>query len=62
MIDTKTGPSRRRHDDVFPEIAELDKISISVKSHKLLEQPLTENPDLEKIMRGSIMRSKRFKV
>ncbi len=53
MLDTKTGPTRRRQDDVSPEIAELDKIAISVRSHKLLEQLLTENSELEKIMRGS---------
>ncbi|MFV2066213.1 MAG: hypothetical protein ACC645_04485, partial [Pirellulales bacterium] len=29
---------------------DLDKISISVKSHQLLKQLLTENPKLEEIM------------
>ncbi len=53
MLDTKPEPPRRRHNDVFSEIAELDKIAISVRSHRLLEQLLIENPDLEKIMRGS---------
>lgn len=53
MLDTKSTISHRRYDDVFPGIAELDKIAISVKSHKLLEQLLTENPALGKIMQGS---------
>lgn len=34
-------------------IAELDKIAITVKSHKLLKKLLTENPRLEEIMRIS---------
>ncbi|MFC2112440.1 KamA family radical SAM protein [Bacteroidota bacterium] len=35
------------------EIEVLDRIAISVKSHKLLGDLLKENPDLEKIMRNS---------
>jgi lysine 2,3-aminomutase len=35
------------------EIEQLDKIAISVKSHKLLKQLLKENPRLEEIMRNS---------
>jgi lysine 2,3-aminomutase len=35
------------------EIEVLDKIAISVKSHKLLKQLLKENPRLEEIMRSS---------
>jgi len=34
-------------------IAELDKIAINVKSHKLLRQLMDENPELETIMRES---------
>ena len=34
-------------------IAELDKIAINVKSHKLLRELLRENPGLEEIMRNS---------
>ena len=53
MLDTKSMVSHRRYDDIFPGIAELDKIAINVRSHKLLEQLLAENPDLGKIMQGS---------
>ena len=53
MLDTKSTVSDRRYDDISPGIAELDKIAISVRSHKLLEQLLTENPALGEIMRGS---------
>ena len=53
MLNTKAEPSRRRHDDVFHDILELDKIAISVRSHKLLKQLLTENHKLGKIIRGS---------
>ena len=53
MLNTKAEPSRRRHDDVFHDILELDKIAISVRSHKLLKQLLTENHKLEEIMQGS---------
>ncbi len=35
------------------EIEKLDKIAISVKSHRLLKRLLNENPTLEKIMRES---------
>ncbi len=35
------------------KIAELDKIAINVKSHKLLRKLLDENPELETIMRES---------
>ena len=34
----------------MPNTWDLDKISISVKSHQLLKQLLTENPQLEEIM------------
>ena len=53
MLNTKAEPSRRRHDDVFHDLLELDKIAISVRSHKLLKQLLTENHKLEEIMRNS---------
>ena len=35
------------------EIYELDKIAITVKSHRLLKVLLKENPKLEEIMQGS---------
>jgi lysine 2,3-aminomutase len=35
------------------KIQELDKIAITVKSHKLLQQLLQENPELEQIMRNA---------
>ena len=53
MLNTKAEPSRRRHDDIFHDILELDKIAISVRSHKLLKQLLTENHKLGEIMQGS---------
>lgn len=36
-----------------PKIAELDRIAISVRSHKLLKRLLMENPKLEEIMRNA---------
>ncbi|HIG83012.1 MAG TPA: KamA family protein [Verrucomicrobiales bacterium] len=53
MSDSKTVSLKRRHDNVFFSIKNLDKIAISVKGYKLLEQLLQENPKLEKIMRGA---------
>ena len=53
MLNTKAEPSRRRNEDVIHDIMELDKIAISVRSHKLLKQLLTENHKLEEIMQGS---------
>ena len=38
---------------VMPHVYELDKIAISVKSHRLLKKLLKENPRLEEIMTGS---------
>jgi len=38
----------RNHD---PDLMDLDRVAISVKSHRLLHQLLSENPKLEKIMR-----------
>lgn len=49
MISNK-GKKMRRRTDVVPGIAELDKIAITVKSHKLLKKLLKENPKLEEIM------------
>jgi len=48
----KKLPSRR-HDDVFPGIQDLDKVAITVLSHKLLKRLLRENPRLDEIMRNS---------
>ena len=44
---------QRRRDDVSPIPADLDKIAITVKSHRLLQQLLQENPPLAQIMRES---------
>jgi lysine 2,3-aminomutase len=41
---------RSRRDDASPDNMELDKIAITVKSHKLLKKLLKENPKLEEIM------------
>lgn len=47
----ETGtPEKRRRNDISYEIKDLDKIAISVKSHRLLHQLMHENPKLEKIM------------
>lgn len=53
MLKAKTELPYRRHDDVFLKIQELDKIAISVGAHKLLQQLLDENPELDEIMRHS---------
>ncbi|MCK4836338.1 MAG: hypothetical protein KAT17_06860, partial [Candidatus Aminicenantes bacterium] len=44
---------KKRWDDVKLQIAELDQIAISVRSHKLLNQLSKENPKLEEIMRNA---------
>ncbi|MGI9537618.1 MAG: KamA family radical SAM protein [Desulfocapsaceae bacterium] len=41
----------RRYNNHDPDLMGLDRVSISVKSHRLLHQLLSENPKLEKIMR-----------
>ncbi len=38
---------------IMTEIEKLDRIAISVKSHKLLKQLLSENPEFEEILRNS---------
>ncbi len=53
MLKDKIGLPGRRYDDVSPRIHELDKIAIDVRSHKLLNRLLKENPKLEEIMRNS---------
>lgn len=53
MLETKVEDQRRRRDDVYPELKELDRIAISVKSHKLLKRLLKENPKLDEIMRNA---------
>ncbi|MFQ5444639.1 MAG: hypothetical protein ACE5EK_08480, partial [Nitrospinales bacterium] len=53
MVKSEIKLSRRRYDDVFPRVPELDKIAISVRSHNLLNQLLKENPKLDEIMRNS---------
>ena len=41
----------RRYHNHDPDLMGLDRVAISVKSHRLLHQLLSENPKLEKIMR-----------
>ncbi len=41
----------RRDHNHDPDLMDLDRVAISVKSHRLLHQLLSENPKLEKIMR-----------
>jgi lysine 2,3-aminomutase len=53
MLKSETDTTRRRHDDVFRKVAELDKIAISVRSQKSMEQLLQENPKLEEIICAS---------
>ena len=40
-----------RYHNHDPELMDLDRVAISVKSHRLLHQLLSENPKLERIMR-----------
>lgn len=39
--------------EISPEIERLDRVAISVRSHRLLKELLKENPTLEEIMRNS---------
>lgn len=43
----------RQHEDINYTTIDLDKVAISVKSHRLLKKLLQENPKLEKIMHYS---------
>ena len=42
---------KSRYQNHDPELMDLDRVAISVKSHRLLHQLLSENPKLERIMR-----------
>jgi len=53
MLKPEPRISRRRYGDLAPDIPKLDKISISVRAHKLLKQLLDENPQLDEIMINS---------
>ncbi len=53
MVAVAKKTPLRRVEDLSLKNQELDQIAISVKSHKLLNQLLKENPDLEHIMRNS---------
>ena len=53
MSKNKKGIKRKRKQDITPGIKRLDRIAISVKSHKLLKELLKENPKLEEIMRNA---------
>ncbi|MDX8400613.1 MAG: hypothetical protein R8K20_10260 [Gallionellaceae bacterium] len=53
MLEKGEVIPHKRYGDLSPKIHELDKIGISVKSHKLLKQLLQENPKLDEIMRNS---------
>lgn len=50
MSETKTETPYRRYDDICAKASDLDKISISIRCHKLLNQLLQENPKLDEIM------------
>ena len=45
--------NKKKGNQVRLQIAELDQIAISVRSHKLLKRLLKENPKLEEIMRNA---------
>lgn len=49
----KAKLERRRRNDIAFETKDLDRVAISVKSHRLLHQLMSENPKLEKIMQYS---------
>ncbi len=51
-MNSAPSPKRRRNDLSYA-IQDLDKIAISVRSHRLLHQLMHENPTLEKIMQYS---------
>jgi len=53
MSKIKGKTTQRRWNDIAANNAELDKIAITVKSHRLLKKLLIENPKLEEIMRYS---------
>ncbi|MCP4750924.1 MAG: KamA family protein [Proteobacteria bacterium] len=53
MTQAKILEMKRRRSDIDLNIPELDRIAISVKSHRLLKTLLNENPTLEEIMRAS---------
>ena len=52
MEKASDSPQRRR-DDIHPQPADLDRIAISVRSHRLMRRLLSENPRLSEIMRSS---------
>jgi lysine 2,3-aminomutase len=52
LLKSTTIP-RKRLDSISPSKQELDKVSINLKSHNLLNQLLRENPDLDEIMKIS---------
>ena len=45
--------SEKNYSEANQQVHNLDKVSISVKSHRLLHQLMQENPDLEKILNYS---------
>lgn len=48
-----TTAQKRRRNDISYEVKELDRVAITVKSHRLLHQLMSENPKLERIMQYS---------
>jgi lysine 2,3-aminomutase len=52
MTDTGDKPSRRRFDADYG-VRDYDKVAIDVRSHRLLNVLLRENPDLERILQCS---------
>ncbi len=50
-MSAPTSTKHRRRNDIIQQDIDLDKIAINTLCHKLLEKLLTENPELEEIMR-----------
>ena len=51
-MDTPKLPAKNQN-DISSQVHDLDRVAISVRSHRLLHQLMRENPDLERIMQYS---------
>ena len=51
-MDTPKLPAKKQN-DIKNQVHDLDRVAISVRSHRLLHQLMHENPDLERIMQYS---------
>ncbi len=51
-MDTPKLPAKNQN-DINSQVHDLDRVAISVRSHRLLHQLMRENPDLERIMQYS---------